>query len=67
MERTGTERDRRVVLVTLTPAGVETVDRLFPRQLERDAGVLAGLDADEIAVLEGLLARMLRTVEAPAL
>lgn len=67
VERTGTERDRRVVLVTLTPAGVETVDRLFPRQLERDAGVLAGLDADEIAVLEGLLARMLRTVEAPAL
>lgn len=63
VERAGTDRDRRVVLVTLTAEGVELVDRLFPQHLAHEAAVLDGLSETEAAELSRLLAIVLQTVE----
>lgn len=63
VERAGTDRDRRVVLVTLTTAGLALVDRLFPQHVAQEGSVLDGLSADEVAELGRLLAVVLRTVE----
>lgn len=59
-------RDRRGVLLELTDAGRETVDRLMPEHLAREAEALAGLDAGETAALAALLSRVLVRVEGPA-
>jgi DNA-binding MarR family transcriptional regulator len=63
VERAVPERDRRGVLVALTPAGVERVDRLFPEQVAREGAVLTGLADDERARLAELLAVVLRTLD----
>ncbi|GII99763.1 MarR family transcriptional regulator [Sediminihabitans luteus] len=63
VERTVPERDRRGVLVALTPAGVALVDAQFPAQVERERAVLADLDADARAELARLLAVVLRAVD----
>ncbi len=39
--------DRRAVAVTLTPAGAEVVDRLYPEHTERVAQAFSVLDEDE--------------------
>jgi len=39
--------DRRSVVVVLTPAGQEIVDRIFPEHTERVASAFAVLDEDE--------------------
>ncbi|MGC5167250.1 MarR family winged helix-turn-helix transcriptional regulator [Luteimicrobium sp. DT211] len=66
VERTVPERDRRGILVSLTPAGVTLVDRLFPEQVAREGAALAGLsDADRRRLAE-LLAVVLRTLEPNA-
>jgi len=66
VERTVPERDRRGVLVSLTPAGVELVDRLFPAQVAREGAALTGLDAAERARLAELLSVVLRTLDPAA-
>lgn len=49
--------DGRSAEITLTRAGHETVEHSARRVLAADAEVSAGLDAAELAALEGLLAR----------
>jgi DNA-binding MarR family transcriptional regulator len=47
--------DGRVVLVTLTPAGRELVDRVLPDHLATEERLLAALSAEERGTLAGLL------------
>ncbi|MFC8732338.1 MarR family winged helix-turn-helix transcriptional regulator [Luteimicrobium sp. NPDC057192] len=63
VERTVPERDRRGVLVALTPAGVALVDRLFPEQIAREASAVSALSAEDRERLGGLLATVLRTLD----
>jgi DNA-binding MarR family transcriptional regulator len=63
VERATLERDRRVVLVSLTTAGEDLVDRIFPNRAAREAAVVAGLDAEEADQLARLLAKVLATVD----
>jgi len=44
LSRCANPADRRAALLTLTEAGEEVVDTMFPRQLATEAGALAGLD-----------------------
>jgi DNA-binding MarR family transcriptional regulator len=64
IERLPFERDGRVVLLQLTDAGREIVDREFPARVERDRRMLEGLDADERQTLANLLRRVAGNVEA---
>ncbi|MDJ0315409.1 MarR family transcriptional regulator [Arthrobacter sp. H35-D1] len=64
IERLHWEHDGRVVLMKLTPLGKELVDREFPKFLERDRDMLAGLSAKEEAQLAALLRKVALTVEA---
>jgi DNA-binding MarR family transcriptional regulator len=59
-------RDRRGVLLALTAAGREAVDRLMPAHLAREADALAGLTAAETERLAALLSRVLVRVEGGA-
>lgn len=61
--RAPSERDGRVVHVTLTEAGERLVDDLFPEQVARESAVLDGLDAEETGELGALLARVLTAVD----
>lgn len=63
IERLPWELDGRVVLMTLTQAGQELVDREFPKFLERDRDMLAGLNAKEEAQLAALLRKVALNVE----
>ncbi|HWU07884.1 MAG TPA: MarR family transcriptional regulator [Streptomyces sp.] len=54
IERAPNPADRRAALVTVTPAGAEAVDALFPRQLAVERELLAGLGEDRAKVLEAL-------------
>jgi DNA-binding MarR family transcriptional regulator len=66
VERHTLERDRRGVLVTLSAAGRELVDRVLPAHAGRERALLEGLSADERAQLAALLARVLATAEERA-
>lgn len=63
VERLRFERDARVVLLQLTDAGVELVDRVFPTRLERDKELLDGLDPRELETLAALLRKVALNVE----
>lgn len=63
IERLRFERDARVVLLDLTEAGRELVDRVFPVRLARDRELLDGLDAKDLATLSDLLRRVALNVE----
>jgi len=52
--RTPNPADRRAALVTITEAGAEAVDHLFPRQLAAEVDLLAGLGEDREWVLKAL-------------
>lgn len=52
--RTPNPADRRAALVTITPAGAQAVDDLFPRQLAAEVELLAGLGDDRDRVLKAL-------------
>ncbi|MGW7521048.1 MarR family winged helix-turn-helix transcriptional regulator [Streptomyces sp. NPDC054796] len=54
ISRTPNPADRRAALVTITDAGKEAVDALFPRQLAVEAELLAGLGEDRAAVVDAL-------------
>lgn len=66
VERLPWERDGRVVLMRLTAEGAALVDREFPRFLEIDQAMLAGLTIKEQTQLAKLLRKVALTVEAGA-
>lgn len=55
--------DRRAALISMTRAGKDTIDDLFPRELEAHAKLLAGLGRDRDKVL-GALTRLAETMES---
>lgn len=63
IQRLRFERDARVVLLELTVAGRDLVDRVFPVRLERDRELLDGLGAGELTTLAGLLRKVASNVE----
>ncbi|WP_052862901.1 MarR family winged helix-turn-helix transcriptional regulator [Streptomyces niger] len=54
IERVPNPADRRAALVTVTPAGEEAIDALFPRQLAVEAELLAGLGEDRDRVVTAM-------------
>ncbi|MFF1677033.1 MarR family winged helix-turn-helix transcriptional regulator [Streptomyces sp. NPDC058256] len=62
IQRTPNPADRRTALVTITPAGAEAVDGLFPRQLAAEVELLAGLAEDRTWVM-GALERLAGVME----
>jgi DNA-binding MarR family transcriptional regulator len=58
VERRGDPRDRRLVSMSLTDAGRQTIEDLFPRFNGGEATLVAGLDDDEKATLARLLRRI---------
>jgi DNA-binding MarR family transcriptional regulator len=58
VERTRSDTDGRVNLLTVTPAGRRIVKRVLPRQMELIAGLMRPLNGKEAALLEGLLTRL---------
>ncbi len=65
IERLPWERDGRVVLMRLTARGEELVDQEFPRFLERDREMLAGLTLSEREQLAALLRKIALNAERP--
>ncbi|MFC4502397.1 MULTISPECIES: MarR family winged helix-turn-helix transcriptional regulator [Streptomyces] len=63
--RTPNPADRRAALVTITEAGAEAVDALFPRQLAAEVDLLAGLGDDREWVLKAL-GRLVEVMESRA-
>lgn len=57
--------DRRAALVTITEAGADALDRLFPRQLAAEVQLLAGLGEDREWVLKAL-GRLVEAMESRA-
>jgi DNA-binding MarR family transcriptional regulator len=58
------ESDRRHVIVQLLPAGRTLLRQLAPMVLAREAYLLEALDADERAVLDRALAKLLQRARA---
>jgi len=61
--RSPSPADRRAALVTITEAGKEAVDALFPRQLAAEAELLDGLGEDRQRVLDAL-SRLVEVMES---
>lgn len=61
IERTPSPADRRAALVTITESGKAAIDALFPRQVEIETELLAGLGEDRTRVADALalLARVM--------
>src|SRR5215469_5761689 len=57
-------RDRRGVLVTLSERGRDAVDAALTDLLDREQGLLAGLDGDQRATLAALLRALLAPFDA---
>jgi MarR family transcriptional regulator, 2-MHQ and catechol-resistance regulon repressor len=56
--RTRSPRDRRIVSVTLTPAGQALIEGLFPRHARDIAAAMGGLSGEELQVLGELLRKL---------
>jgi MarR family transcriptional regulator, 2-MHQ and catechol-resistance regulon repressor len=56
--RTRAPKDRRSVIVDLTPAGRDRIERIFPHHAQDIEAAMAGLDAAELATLEALLRKL---------
>lgn len=65
-DRAGRSSDRRLRLVTLTPAGADLVDRLMHQHLANEDALLAPLDPGERDLLADLLRRLLEYAEEQA-
>ena len=50
--------DARARMVSLTPQGVELIDEMYPRHLEKERELLAPLSSAERGQLEGLLRKL---------
>jgi DNA-binding MarR family transcriptional regulator len=61
VERTRSETDRRVVLVQVTPAGVELFHRIKKEGMEQDLKIYEALSDEELANYEQLLKHLLWT------
>ncbi|MEV7773185.1 MarR family transcriptional regulator [Kitasatospora sp. NPDC086791] len=59
VERNPCPNDRRAVLVRLTPAGKELIDGALEGHVRNEERILAALDEDERARLDGLLRKLL--------
>jgi DNA-binding MarR family transcriptional regulator len=57
------DRDRRVVHITLTAAGVERIDAAVPAQLAFEESVAAVLEQDDRVLLESALRTLLGELE----
>jgi DNA-binding MarR family transcriptional regulator len=64
IERLRDPRDRRGVLVGLTPAGRTTIDRAVTEQAAKEIDVMGALGAKELKTLNGLLRKVLSSLEA---
>lgn len=64
VERHPDPRDRRGVLVRLTPTGRSAVDTALEHLLAHERDILAGLDERDRASLTGLLRRLSRPLES---
>ncbi len=62
VERRAGTGDQRFVEVWLRPGGRDLFDRLYPIVMRRQADAVAGLDADEAAMLLALLSRVFANV-----
>ncbi len=60
-------RDRRGVLVELTPSGLTRVDGAFERLLEQERDLLSTLTPAECVTLAGLLRRVIDPFDGPEL
>ena len=56
--RTRAPRDRRSVIVDLTPAGRALIEGVFPQHANDIAASMAGLNSAELATLETLLRKL---------
>jgi len=56
--RTRSSRDRRIVSVTLTPAGRTLIEALFPRHARDIAAAMGGLSVAELRALGALLRKL---------
>ena len=56
--RTRAPRDRRSVIVDLTPAGRALIEGVFPQHANDIAASMAGLNSAELAALETLLRKL---------
>ncbi|WP_034091432.1 MarR family winged helix-turn-helix transcriptional regulator [Streptacidiphilus albus] len=63
IERRPDGRDRRVVHLSLSDAGLELIDRLLPEQLGYEAALLSGVDAKQQDELSEGLSRLLVVLE----
>ncbi|MBB6421170.1 MULTISPECIES: MarR family winged helix-turn-helix transcriptional regulator [Streptomyces] len=54
VERRPSPADRRAALVTVTPAGCDAIDEMFPRQLAAEVELLEGLGDDRDRVVDAL-------------
>ena len=59
VERERVEEDRRRVLVRLTPAGLDTIEDVFPRFNAFEADMAAGLDQAQKEQLAHLLRQVI--------
>jgi len=66
VRRSPNPEDRRGLLIELTPAGLERVNRALDVHLENEHRLLSGLSPAERDQLAGLLRRLLLSFEPPA-
>jgi DNA-binding MarR family transcriptional regulator len=60
--RAPSETDRRGVLVTLTPEGLELIDKVLPTHIDTESQLLGGLSEAERDQLAGLLRTLLESL-----
>ncbi|HEY9339417.1 MarR family winged helix-turn-helix transcriptional regulator [Kribbella sp. NPDC004138] len=60
--RAPSETDRRGVLVTLTPEGLELIDKVLPTHIDTESQLLAGLSQTEREQLADLLRALLESL-----
>jgi DNA-binding MarR family transcriptional regulator len=63
VERVRDPRDRRGVLVALTDAGRTAIDRAVTEQAAKEIDVMSAIDAKELDQLNGLLRKVLTSLE----
>jgi DNA-binding MarR family transcriptional regulator len=56
--------DARSVLVQLTPAGLELIDRAVAAHVENERRILSALGADDLAMLDSRLSQLLNVLES---
>ena len=64
VERVPSELDRRRVELTLTPAGEELMDELYPQFNEAESALVQGLSGRDLRRLTESLRRITTTAEA---